>query len=104
MGTPFYMCPELMRKQQYSNKVDILVLSRYCVYLFQRPRAHVPLDGPPVPGPPSGASLGGLIVGHIGWGGPSMGPNLLFIAVVSPCRCEPLRVGCCGGEGVLGVS
>ena len=26
-------------------------------------------------------------------------------AGVSPCRCEPLRAGCCcGGEGVLGVS
>jgi len=33
------------------------------------------------------------------------GPTLLCIAaVVSPCRCEPLRAGCCGGEGVLGVS
>jgi len=29
---------------------------------------------------------------------------LLFIVVVSPCWCEPLRGGCCGGEGVLGVS
>ena len=27
-----------------------------------------------------------------------------FIVVVSPCRCEPLRAGCFGGEGVLGVS
>jgi len=27
-----------------------------------------------------------------------------FILVVSPCRCEPLRASCCGGEGVLGVS
>jgi len=27
-----------------------------------------------------------------------------FIVVVSPCRCELLRVGCCGGEGVFGVS
>jgi len=32
------------------------------------------------------------------------GPTLLFIVVVSPCRCEPLRAGCCGGERVLGVS
>jgi len=44
-------------------------------------------------------------MGHIGWGGPSTGPTLLFGAAgVSPCRCEPLRAGCCGGEGVLGVS
>jgi len=28
----------------------------------------------------------------------------LFIVVVSPCRCELLRAGCCGGEGVLSVS
>ena len=28
----------------------------------------------------------------------------VLIVVVSPCRCEPLRAGCCGGEGVLGVS
>jgi len=48
--------------------------------------------------------LGGPIMGHIGWGSPSTGPTLLFIVVVSPCRCEPLRAGCCGGEGVLGVS
>ena len=41
--------------------------------------------------------------GYIGWGGPSTGPTL-FIVVVSPCRCEPLRAGCCGGEGVVGVS
>ena len=46
----------------------------------------------------------GMGVGHIGWGGPSTGPTLLFIIMVSPCRCEPLRAGCCGGEGVLGVS
>jgi len=46
----------------------------------------------------------GPTMGHIGWGGPSTGPTLLFIVVVSPCRCEPLRAGCCGGEGVLGVS
>jgi len=25
-----------------------------------------------------------------------------IIVVVSPCLCEPLRAGCCGGEGVLG--
>ena len=60
---------------------------------------HVPLDCPPGPGPLSGASLGGPIMGHIGWGGPSTGPTLLFIVVVSPCRCEPLRAGCCGGGG-----
>ena len=36
-------------------------------------------------------------------GGPSTGPTPRFIVVVSPCRCEPLRAGCCGGEGVLGV-
>jgi len=35
---------------------------------------------------------------------PSTGPTLLFIVVVSPCRCEPLQAGCRGGEGVLGVS
>jgi len=29
----------------------------------------------------------------------------LFIAVVSPCRCEPLRAGCCGGvKCFVGVS
>jgi len=40
-----------------------------------------------------------------GGGGPSTGPTLLFGAAgVSPCQCEPLRAGCCGGEGVLGVS
>jgi len=65
---------------------------------------YVPLGCPPGPGPPSGASLSGPIMGHIGRGGPSTGPTLLFIVVVSPCRCEPLRAGCCGGEGVLGVS
>jgi len=27
-----------------------------------------------------------------------------FAAVVSPCRCEPQRAGCCGAEGVLRVS
>jgi len=42
-------------------------------------------------------------MGQIGWGGPSTGPTLFFAAGVSPCRCEPLRAGCCGGEGVLGV-
>jgi len=66
---------------------------------------HVPLDCPPGPGPPSGASLGGPTMGQIGWGGPSTGPTLFFGAAgISPCRCEPLRAGCCGGEGVLGVS
>ena len=59
----------------------------------------VPLDCPPGPGPPSGASLGGPIMGQIGWGGPSSGPTLLVGAVgVSPCRCEPLRAGSCCGE------
>jgi len=49
--------------------------------------------------------LGGPTMGQIGWGGPSTGPTLFFGAAgVSPCRCEPLRAGCCGGEGVLGVS
>jgi len=52
-----------------------------------------------------GASLGGPIMGQIGWGGSSTGYTLLFGAVgVSPYRCEPLRAGCCCGEGVLGVS
>jgi len=33
------------------------------------------------------------------------GPYPFFGAAgVSPWRCEPLRAGCCGGEGVLGVS
>jgi len=59
---------------------------------------------PPGPGPPSGASLGGPNLGQIGWGGPSTGPTPFFIVVVSPCRCEPLWAGCCGGEGVLGIS
>ena len=39
---------------------------------------HVPLDCPPGPGPPSGASLGGPTMGQIGWGGPSTGPTLFF--------------------------
>ena len=53
----------------------------------------------------TGASLGGPTMGQIGWGGPSTGPTLFFGAAgVFPCRCEPLRAGCCGGEGVLGVS
>jgi len=66
---------------------------------------HVPLGFPPGPGPPSGASLGGPTMGQIGWGGPSTGPTLFFGAAgVSPCRSEPLRAGCCGGEGVLSVS
>jgi len=57
------------------------------------------------PGPPSGAGLGGPNLGQLGWGGPSTGRTPpLFIVVVSPCRCEPLRAGCCSGEGVLGVS
>jgi len=44
-------------------------------------------------------------MGHVGWGGSSTGPTLLCCAaVVSPCWCEPLRAGCCGGEGVLGGS
>jgi len=47
---------------------------------------------------------GGPIVVQIGWGGPSTGHTPLFIVLVSPCRCEPLRVGCCGREEVLGVS
>ena len=60
----------------------------------------MPLDCPPGPGPPSGASLRGPTMGQIGWGGPSTGPTLLFGAAgVSPCRCEPLRAGCCGGRG-----
>jgi len=31
-------------------------------------------------------------------------PLFFGAAGVSPCRREPLRAGCCGGEGVLGVS
>jgi len=31
-------------------------------------------------------------------------PPFFGAAGVSPCRCEPLRASCCGGEGVLGVS
>ena len=30
---------------------------------------------------------------------PSTGHTPLFLVVGSPCRCEPLRVACCGGEG-----
>ena len=61
---------------------------------------HVPLDCPQGPGPLSGASLGGPTMGQIGWGGPSTSPTLLFGAAgVSPCWCEPLRAGCCGGRG-----
>jgi len=41
-------------------------------------------------------------MGQLGWGGPSTGPTLFFGAAgVSPCRCEPLRAGCCGGRGCL---
>jgi len=47
---------------------------------------------------------GGPMLGQLGWGGPSTGPKLLFIVVVSPCRCELLLAGCYGGEGVLRVS
>ena len=62
---------------------------------------HVPLDCPPGPGPPSGASLGGPTMGQIGWGGPSTGPTLLFGAAgVSPCRFEPLWASCWVGGGV----
>jgi len=39
----------------------------------------------------------------VGWGGPSAGPTLLFVVVVCPCWCEPLRAGCCGGGGRWGV-
>ena len=47
-----------------------------------------------------GASLGRPMLGQIGWGSPSnTGPAPLCILVVSPCRCEPLQAGCCGGEG-----
>jgi len=38
---------------------------------------------------------GGPMLDRIGWGGPSTGPTPLFIVVVSSCRCEPLRAGCC---------
>jgi len=67
---------------------------------------YVPLDCPPGPGPPSGASLGGPTMGQIGWVGPSTGPTPFFGATgVSPLWCEPLRAGrCCGGERVLCVS
>jgi len=47
----------------------------------------------------------GGTMGQIGWGGPSTGPTLFFGAAgVSPFRCEPLRAGCYGWEGVSGVS
>jgi len=51
-----------------------------------------------------GNSLGGPIMDHIDCGGPSTGPTPFFNGVVSPCRFEPLRAGCCGGEGGLEVS
>ena len=59
---------------------------------------HVPLDCPPGPGPPSGASLGGPTMGQIGWGGPSTGP--IFFLVQQGC----LRVGVsrCGLAAVVG--
>jgi len=44
--------------------------------------------------------------GRSSLGGPSIrtGPYfLLGAAGVSPCRCEPLRAGCCGGEEGVGV-
>jgi len=48
----------------------------------------------------SGWRPSGYTMGQIGWGGPSTGPTLLFGAAgASPCRCEPLRAGCCGGRG-----
>ena len=56
---------------------------------------------------PKGATHTTTSVGRVdltSWGSPSTGPTPLFIVVVSPCRCEPLRARCCGGEGVLGVS
>jgi len=37
------------------------------------------------------------------FGGGRTDITLLFIVVVSPCRCEALRAGCCGGEGVFVV-
>jgi len=60
----------------------------------------MPLDFPPGPGPPSGASLGGPTMGQIGWGGPSTGPALPFFLVQQGC----LRVGVsrCGPAAVVG--
>ena len=48
------------------------------VWTRAKTSVHVPLDCPPGPGPPSGASLGGPTMGQIGWGGPSTGPTLFF--------------------------
>ena len=70
---------------------------------FPQTSVHVPLDWPPGPGPPPRASLGGPLLGHLGLGGPSTSPTPLFIVVLCPRRCEPLRAGCCGGGGVLDV-
>ena len=50
---------------------------------------------PPGPGPPSGASLDGQHVGHIGWGGPSTGPTPLLLQwclCVGVSRCGPAAV------------
>jgi len=69
--------------------------SYICSHAFRRP-------------PGSRSSFGGEIRwpscgGHIGWGGLSTGPTPVFIAVVSPCRCEPLRARCYGGGGGGGM-
>jgi len=87
------------------SPINALAQSKYSLkasfYGVRGSGVHVPLDCPPGPGPSSGASLGGPTMGQIGWDGPSTGPTLLFGAAgVSPCRCEPLRAGCCGGGGV----
>ena len=51
-----------------------------------------------VPGPPSGASLGGPTMGQIGWGGPSTGPTLFLVQQ----GCLRVGVSRCGPAAVVG--
>jgi len=54
--------------------------------------------GVPMAHLPSGASLGGPNMGHIGWGGPSTGPTLLFLQQ----WCLRVGVSRCGPAAVVG--
>jgi len=54
----------------------------------------------PRPRPSFGGELRWPTCGPHRLGRSVYGPYPLIIAVVSLCRCEPLRAGCCGGEGV----